>query len=413
MNAELIAVGTELLLGQTLNTDAQMLAIELSRLGIDVYVQTVVGDNSGRLRDAIELAKKRADILITTGGLGPTCDDLTKETLARAFGLELKLHQPSLERIRQYYDKLGRTMPKNNEKQAYLPEGCTVFSNDWGTAPGCGFTADGFHVLMLPGPPRECTPMFQQYGRAFLQGLSDSVIVSHQVRIFGLGESLMEEKLRDLMERSENPTLAPYAKEGECLVRLTAKAENEQQAEQMLQPVEQEVLRRLGEYVYGVDVQSLEQVVVDGLIARGLTLATAESCTGGLLAKRLTDLPGVSACYRGGVVSYVNDVKQALLGVSPETLAQHGAVSAQTAEQMARGAAQRLGADVGVGITGVAGPEESEGKPVGLVYVAVAYRGEVYSATLSGGSRRDRVRTMAASQALDLIRRRVLAQGGG
>ena len=255
--------------------------------------------------------------------------------------------------------------------------------------------------------------MFQQYGRAFLQGLSDSVIVSHQVRIFGLGESLMEEKLRDLMERSENPTLAPYAKEGECLVRLTAKAENEQQAEQMLQPVEQEVLRRLGEYVYGVDVQSLEQVVVDGLIARGLTLATAESCTGGLLAKRLTDLPGVSACYRGGVVSYVNDVKQALLGVSPETLAQHGAVSAQTAEQMARGAAQRLGADVGVGITGVAGPEESEGKPVGLVYVAVAYRGEVYSATLSGGSRRDRVRTMAASQALDLIRRRVLAQGGG
>lgn len=411
MNAELIAVGTELLLGQTLNTDAQMLAVELSGLGINVYVQTVVGDNPGRLMDAIQLAKSRADILITTGGLGPTCDDLTKETLARAFGRKLTLHEPSLARIRAYYEKLGRTMPQNNEKQAYLPEGCTVFPNDWGTAPGCGFTADGFHVLMLPGPPRECTPMFRQYGRAFLQALSDSVIVSRQVRVFGLGESRMEEMLRDLMEQSENPTLAPYAKEGECLVRLTAKAETEEQARAMLEPAEEEVLHRLGEYVYGVDVDSLEQVVAEGLRARGLTLATAESCTGGLLAKRLTDLPGVSACYRGGVVSYVNEIKQELLGVSEQTLAQYGAVSPQTAEEMARGAAQRLGTDVGVGITGVAGPEESEGKPVGLVYVAVYYAGQVYAATLSGGNRRDRVRTMAASQALDLIRRRVLAQG--
>ncbi|MBS6546514.1 MAG: competence/damage-inducible protein A [Butyricicoccus pullicaecorum] len=408
MNAELIAVGTEILLGDIVNTDAQVISQGLSELGINVYYQTVVGDNPQRLERAIREAKDRADIIITTGGLGPTLDDLTKETLASVFGKKMELHQPSLDRITEFFRKIGREMTPNNEKQAWLPEGCTVFVNEWGTAPGCGFEADGKHVLMLPGPPRECTPMWEHCAKPYLYPLAGGCIVSHSVRVFGLGESAMEDRLHDLMATMTNPTIAPYAKTSECFARVTAMADTEEEAEKLLAPVVDQVVEMLGADVYGVDVDSLEQVVGDGLRERGMTLAVAESCTGGLLSKRITDLPGASDYYLGGVCSYSNDTKMKLLGVQKETLDQFGAVSAQTAEEMAEGAAKTLGADVGVGITGIAGPGgATEGKEVGLVYISVYFKGELITRKTNSSLGRDRVRNQAASTALDLIRRKL------
>lgn len=413
MNAELIAVGTEILLGDIVNTDAQVISQGLSELGINVFYQTVVGDNPERLRGVIENAKQRADIIITTGGLGPTLDDLTKETLATVFGKKMALHQPSLDRIVSFFHDIGKEMTKNNEKQAWLPDGCTVFVNEWGTAPGCAFEADGKHVLMLPGPPRECNPMWKHCAMPYLYPLAGGCIVSHNVRVFGTGESMMEAKLHDMMARMENPTIAPYAKISECFARVTAKADTAEEAERLLAPVVREVCDILGDDVYGVDVDSLEQVVGDGLKARGLTLAVAESCTGGLLSKRITDVPGCSAYYKGGVCSYSNEVKMGVLGVQKGTLDTVGAVSPETAEQMAAGVAKALGADVGVGITGIAGPDGGTAeKPVGLVYISVYYDGRNVTRKMQSKLGRDRVRNQAASTALDLVRRHVFGAAG-
>lgn len=409
MNAELIAVGTEILLGDIVNTDAQVISRGLSELGIDVFYQTVVGDNPDRLERVIREAADRADIIITTGGLGPTLDDLTKETLARVFGKEMELHKPSLDRIRTFFDRIGREMTPNNEKQAWLPHGCTVFVNEWGTAPGCAFEADGRHVIMLPGPPRECEPMFQKCAMPYLYPLAGGCIVSRNIRVFGLGESAMEDRLHDLMETMHNPTIAPYAKISECFARVTAKGESVEAAEALLAPVVEQVADMLGDDVYGIDVDSLEQVVGDGLRARGLTLSVAESCTGGLLSKRITDVPGCSDYYLGGVCSYSNAVKMNVLGVRAETLDTYGAVSHQTAEEMAAGVARALGTDVGVGITGIAGPGGgSEEKPVGLVYISVYFRGKCFTRRTVNTYGRDRVRNQAASTALDMIRRHIL-----
>lgn len=409
MNAELIAVGTEILLGEIVNTDAQLISQGLSELGINVFYQTVVGDNPDRLRRVIEEAKERADIIVTTGGLGPTLDDLTKETLAAVFGKKMELHQPSYDRLVDFFNQIGREMTPNNVKQAWLPEGCTVFTNDWGTAPGCAFEADGKHVLMLPGPPRECNPMWKERAMPYLYPLAGGCIVSHNIRVFGLGESNMENILHDKMAEMQNPTIAPYARTSECFARITAKADTTAEAEAMLVPVVAEVAEILGEYVYGIDVDSLEQVVGDGLRAHGLTLAVAESCTGGLLSKRITDLAGASDYYKGGVCSYSNDVKMGVLGVQKETLDTVGAVSAEVAEQMALGVARVLGADVGVGITGIAGPGGgTEEKPVGLVYVSVCKDGVCHTRKMNSSLGRDRVRMQAASTALDLIRRNFL-----
>lgn len=409
MNAELIAVGTEILLGDIVNTDAQVISQGLSELGIDVFYQTVIGDNPDRLERVIREAADRADIIITTGGLGPTLDDLTKETLARVFGKEMELHEPSLARIRAFFDRIGREMTPNNEKQAWLPHGCTVFVNEWGTAPGCAFEAGGKHVIMLPGPPRECEPMFQKCAMPYLYPLAGGCIVSRNIRVFGLGESAMEDRLHDLMETMHNPTIAPYAKVSECFARVTAKAESVEAAETLLAPVVEQVAGMLGDDVYGIDVDSLEQVVGDGLRARGLTLSVAESCTGGLLSKRITDVPGCSDYYLGGVCSYSNAVKMNVLGVRAETLDSYGAVSQETAEEMAAGVARALGTDVGVGITGIAGPGGgSEDKPTGLVYISVYFQGKCFTRRTLNAYGRDRVRNQAASTALDMIRRHIL-----
>lgn len=406
--AELIAVGTELLLGNIANTDAQMISQGLSQLGINVYYHTVVGDNPQRVRQAVDIARGRADILITTGGLGPTCDDLTKVAVAQAFGKELVYHEPSAQRIRERFAQRGTPVTENNFQQAMVPEGCTVLDNDWGTAPGVAFQAGGTHVLMLPGPPRECAMMFRHRALPYLQKLSDGVIASRTVKTFGIGESAAEALLRDLMNALHNPTLAPYAKPTGTELRITAHAPTREEALRLIAPVEEQVKAILGDKVIGVDVDSLEEVCFALLKDRGLTVGTAESCTGGLLAKLLTDLPGSSAVFRGGVVSYTNGVKAGLLGVPQDLLDRYGAVSPQVAEAMARGAKAALGCDIALSTTGVAGPDaDDRGNPIGLVYLGLAWEGGCQVVPFRAGTQaeRERVRRMAAWTGLDLIRR--------
>ena len=290
--AELIAVGTEILLGNIANTDAQMLSEELAALGVNVLYHTVVGDNPTRLAEALELARRRVDILITTGGLGPTYDDLTKQTICTVFGRKNIFHPEIADALRTHFASIGRELTENNLRQAYLPEGCTIFHNHNGTAPGCGFCEGGVHVLMLPGPPHECRKMFRTGAIPYLRTLSDEIIVSHSLRIYGQGESQIEAMLHDRIASMVNPSVAPYAKPDECMLRVTAKAKSEAEAEEMLRGAIEEVMPVIGEWVYGIDVGSLEEVVSALLREKGRTLAAAESCTGGLIAKRVTGLHG-------------------------------------------------------------------------------------------------------------------------
>jgi nicotinamide-nucleotide amidase len=409
--AELIAVGTELLLGNIANTDAQDVSRALGELGINVFFHTVVGDNPERLGQAVEIAKSRADIIITTGGLGPTFDDLTKETLARAFGKKLVFHEDEARKIREFFEKrLGSAhFTDNNFRQAYLPEDCVVFDNGVGTAPGCAFVAEGKHVLMLPGPPRECRAMLVGAAVPYLKSLSDEQIYSHNIHIFGLGESAVESRLNALMTSLTNPTLAPYAKDSEVLLRLTAKAKSRESAEEMMSPVLAEVKNALGDIIYGVDTDTLESTVAGLLTEANKTVATAESCTGGLLAKRLTDVPGASKLFPGGVVAYSAETKTALLGVPAELIADKGVVSREVALEMARAARDRLGADYGIGVTGVAGPgADADGNAEGLVYVALSGGGQEareYVRELNLTHERERIRVSASSHALDMLRR--------
>jgi nicotinamide-nucleotide amidase len=415
MDAEIISVGTELLLGHTINTDASFVARELSPAGINLLYTCTVGDNPERLRAAVQTALSRSDAVITTGGLGPTGDDLTKETIASCAGKKLVMNQECMAHIKHYFS--GRSFGETQKKQALLPEGCTVFPNDCGTAPGCGFrTETGKLVVMLPGPPSEMLPMLKRYAVPFLmKGRKDSAIVSRIVRVFGLGEGYVAEQISDLCEKA-NPTCATYAGDGEMFVRVTARAENEEKAAAVCTPVVDELKKRLGEFCYGIDVGSLEETVVHLLAERGLTIATAESCTGGLLAKRITDIPGSSAVFHMGAVTYSNEVKTAMLGVPKELLDQYGAVNPQVAKQMADGIRRRSGADFGIGITGLAGPDGgTPEKPVGLVYLALSDSQNIWVREMrrtTSGKGRGHIRNLAASNALDMIRRRVLNLGG-
>ena len=406
--AEIIAVGTELLLGNIANANAQELSQALAGLGVNVFWHTVVGDNPRRLKEALDIARKRADVIITTGGLGPTYDDLTKQTICEAFDQKLVLHQDILEDIRVFFEKnVHMKMPENNVQQAELPEGCTVFDNPVGTAPGCAFESDGVHVLMLPGPPFEMRTMLQRHVVPYLRGISGEVILSHDIMTFGLGESPMEELLREKMSHMENPSLATYAKPSEVRLRATAKAESQEAAEAMLTPVVAEMTAFLGDVVYGVDVPSLEDVCFRLLRERGLTLATAESCTGGRVAERMTAMPGVSSVYRGGVVSYWSSVKADVLGVPQEILDAHGAVSEPCARAMAEGARRVTGADIAVSVTGVAGPDPDErGVAVGIVYIGLSTPEGTFCRRCDFGKRRrDRIQDLASNHAFDVVRR--------
>ena len=405
--AEIIAVGTELLLGNVANTDAQFLSEQLASVGVNVLYHTAVGDNPERLERVIDIARHRADLLIFTGGLGPTYDDLTKETVCRAFGLELVFHPEIVDEIRHYFDTVfRREMPECNLQQAWLPQGCTVFHNPVGTAPGCLFEKDGVTAAMLPGVPRECRYLTEHALIPWLRKKHEGVILSHDLRIFGLTEPQVQEKLADIMDEAVNPSLAPYAKTGEVMLRLTAKAETAAACEELMAPLLWDVRSRLGDCLYGVDVDSLEQQVLQMLKSRRLTLSAAESCTGGLIAKRVTDLPGASAVFLGGVVSYTNGVKAAVLGVPRELLDRYGAVSAPVARAMAEGVRRLTGSDLAVSVTGVAGPDRDDrGNEVGTVFIALAAPDDTAVTRLDLGTGRERVRTMAAHHALDMIRR--------
>ena len=411
MNAEILSVGTELLLGNIVNTDARDLAVTLSELGINVFWQTVVGDNRERLTEAVNIARRRADLIITTGGLGPTCDDLTKQTVCAALGVEMYFDRRAEDELRAFF-RVGKggKMTDNNLQQCWLPVGCTPFYNTCGTAPGCGFTApDGTHVLILPGPPKELNAMMAHGGVDFLRSLSDGHILSHNIMTFGMGESTIESMLRDVMNALQNPTLAPYAKEGEVRLRVTAKAESAEQAEAMMAPVIEDVRRVLSDKVYGVDTPSLEDTAMRLLLQRGETFAAAESCTGGLIAKRITDIPGSSGVFRGGVTVYTNDVKL-LLGVKPETLEQHSAVSRAVAVELADCVREKLGATYGLSVTGVAGPDSDGLHAVGTVFVGLSTAEHTYVRALVLGEKSDRsrIRTLSANHAFDMLRRCIL-----
>lgn len=402
---ELISVGTEILLGDILNTDAQYLSIELAKLGISVIHQSTVGDNRERLLAQLDEAAKRSDIIILSGGLGPTPDDLTKEVCCEFFGKEMFLHEPTVEKIKEYFSSKGIEMAQNNLKQAMLPKDCVIFPNDNGTAPGMAIEKDGVHILVLPGPPRELKPMFQNCAVPYLMQFSDRIIVSHNIRTFGIGESSMAEKVNDLFD-AQNPTVAPYAKDGEALLRVTAMAKTKEDAESLCEPIIEEIKNRLDAYVYGVDYNCIEEAAVGMLKEHHLKVATAESCTGGLIAKRITDVPGASEVFECGIISYANGIKHKVLGVSEDDLNKYGAVSEPVAKQMAQGALKVSGADIAVSVTGIAGPDsDSTGKPVGLVYIGLADKENVWVREIRT-SRRDRSynRYVSASNALDMIR---------
>lgn len=402
MNAEILSVGTELLLGGTVNTDARDISLALAELGVNVYWHTVVGDNPARLTECLYRARNRADLIITTGGLGPTCDDLTKQTLARAFDRKLYLNEDALADIREYFAERGRSFTDNNLQQAYLPEGSIMLPNDCGTAPGCIIEDGPVRVVMLPGPPRECVTMLRNYVMPYLQKLSGAMIRSHMIRFFGIGESAMETRLRSFMDGA-NPTVAPYSREGECWVRVTAKGANEQECEALMEPVIEDICDKMGDLVYGIDCASLEERVLQLLQEKNTSLAVAESCTGGLLAQRITDIPGASAHFLGGVVTYTEDAKVRLLDMDEDLIAENGVVSMPVAAKMAKRVRKALGSDIGIGITGWAGPD---GDDVGLVFVALASRSGCFVRRLQcGHAPRPRIRLIAASNALDMIRR--------
>ena len=405
-NTEIISVGTEILLGHITNTDARDISEMLSRIGINVKYHTVVGDNPERLRACVEIAKSRADIIITTGGLGPTCDDLTKQILAESFSLKLVQNDDEVKFLHEFI-RNKRNFTPNNFQQAMLPEGCTVFHNLWGTAPGCAFQAEGKTVIMMPGPPVECVPMFRTYGVPYLRSLSDEEIVSHSIRVFGIGESAIDDMFADEMNVMVNPTMAPYAKECDCLLQVTAKAGSEAEAEKMMAPVIAHVKERLGDFVYGMDVECIEEAVFPLLKDKGLTFATAESCTGGEIAKRFTDIPGASSVFLGGAVVYTNEVKARLLGLDPKMIEEKGAVSREVAVALAEQVRRLTGADIGIGVTGLAGPDGDGVHEVGTVFVSMSVEGNTYVRALSLGPKRTRsyIRRMSGNHAYDMMRR--------
>lgn len=406
MKAEIIAIGTEILLGDIINSNAQYLAQELAALGIDMYYQQVVGDNENRILHAFDEAYSRSDIIITTGGLGPTGDDITKEVAAKYFNKTLIPDEVSIAKIENYFKFRQRKMTENNLKQGLIPEGAIIINNNNGTAPGVIIEENNKIMIILPGPPKEMKPMFEETIRPYLQKKSNSVLVSKMIKILGIGESAVAEEVKDLMDAQTNPTIAPYAKEVGVLLRITAKAENEEEALKLITPVEVEIKRRLGDNVYATEDVSIEDVVAKLLISKKLTISTAESCTGGMIAGTLINYPGISEVFLEGAVTYSNEAKRNRLGVKNETLENYGAVSEETAREMAIGIAETARTDVSIVTTGIAGPDGgTEEKPVGLVYIGVYVKGQVTVQKHIFNGNRSRIRLQATITGLDMLRR--------
>lgn len=409
MVAEIICVGTELLLGQILNTNSQYLAQKLAELGIDLYFQTTVGDNMERLKMAIDIATKRSDILIFTGGLGPTSDDITKEAVADYFGLALVLDEDVLRRIEKFFERRQVKMPEINKKQAYVPEGAKVLHNKNGTAPGLIIEKDGKIAILLPGPPFEMQPMFEEGVLPYLEKFSKQKIYSRVLKFVGIGESSIEEALKDLILSQTDPTMALYAKPFEVELRITTKKESEECAKSLLQSMENRIRERIGEYIYGVDRQLLEEVVIGLLAEKKLKVSVAESCTGGLICNKLTNVPGASEVFDRGFIVYSNEAKMKLLGVPEQVLKEHGAVSSQTARYMAQGALSNSLADIALSVTGIAGPGGgSETKPVGLVYIGIATKDYSESFEFRFSGDRLRIKEMTSKAALNILRKKII-----
>ena len=408
MIAEIVSIGTELLMGQIVNTDAQYLSRRLQTLGISVYYHTTVGDNPGRMRQALETALARCDLVITTGGLGPTQDDLSKEIAAQLLGLPMRFDEASWREIQAYFVKIGRPCPESNRKQAEFADGAVILPNACGTAPGCLIERGGKTVVQLPGPPHELADMFERQVYERLAAKTGGCIASRYLRIYGMGESQVAQRC-DRFIRGEDVTVAPYCSLGECQLRVTARGESEEGALSRVMPVVSQLCAELGDAVYAVTDTadgSMEEAAGRALVARGLTVATAESCTGGLVAAKLVNFPGISAALCEAHVTYANEAKVKYCGVREETLAAHGAVSEETAREMAEGLRARCGADIAVATTGIAGPDGgTKEKPVGLVYVACAGAGGTQVVRLQLSGNRGRIRELASLRALDMVRR--------
>ncbi|MDP4171297.1 MAG: competence/damage-inducible protein A [Bacillota bacterium] len=399
MNAEIIAVGSELLLGQIVNTNARFLSVQLAEMGINVYYHTVVGDNPDRLRSAIQIAEGRADLIIFTGGLGPTKDDLTKETISTHLGKKLVTDENAMKSIELYFERTERIMTENNRKQALILEDSFVLPNEHGMAPGMCLTLNERTYMLLPGPPKEMEPMFLKFGHSALLGKMDrqDQIVSRVLRFFGIGEAMLETEIEDLIDKQSNPTIAPLASDGEVTLRLTAKHSIFETAIELINQTEAKILARAGQYFYGYDQTSLMLELTKAIIDKGWTIASAESLTGGMFQQEFTTIPGAGSLLKGGIVCYTNEVKQELLNVNKHTIEELGVVSAQCAAEMAENVAKLLNADIGVSFTGVAGPDELEGQPVGTVFIGISLKGQptITEKLHLGGSREaNRIRSV-------------------
>ncbi len=407
VNAEILSVGTEIIIGDIVDTHSQYISKLLCKFGINVFYHSSVGDNEKRIIERVQDALNRSDLVIVTGGLGPTADDMSKECVAKALGLELELDESILDNIKQYFDKLGREMTQNNIKQAYVPKGAKVIQNDYGTAPGILIETDNKAVVLMPGPPRELHPMTDGFLTDYLQKNSSQVIYSNVVKIVGIGESRIETMLGEMMD-NQNPTVALYAKECEVFLRVTSKADSQEKAQEMNKKQIEKIKEILGENIYGVDVENLQTAVVQKLIEKGKKLATAESCTGGLVSQMITSVSGSSEVFDMGICSYANEIKANVLGVSTEDLEKYGAVSEQVAIQMAQGVKKLANADYAISITGIAGPTGgTKEKPVGTVYIGLATPDETIAKRFEFGRRqtdeRKFIRTMSAMSALKML----------
>ena len=409
MKAEIITVGTEILLGDILNTNCRYLSRELAAMGIEMYYQITVGDNEERLLKTLEESLNRSDIVICTGGLGPTEDDITKEVCAKYFGYKLELHKPSLDAMIERFKHMNRVPTKNNEKQAYFPKEAYVLKNDNGTAPGCIMEKEGKMIVVLPGPPKEMESMFENYVKPYLSKLTDDVIESEVLRIIGVGESKVENDILDIIDSQTNPTIATYAKGYECTLRITAKAKSVEEAKELIKPMSDEMKRRFGQSLYATGETSIEEVVAKMLVENNLKIAVAESCTGGMVSASLINYPGISSVFMEGCVTYSNEAKMKSLGVKKETLDVYGAVSPECAKEMASGVAARYNTNVGIATTGIAGPGGgTDEKPVGLVYFGIYINGKVITKKYVFNGDRQGVRERATRTILNDLRLELL-----
>ncbi|MBB4823862.1 nicotinamide-nucleotide amidase [Sporosarcina luteola] len=403
MKAEIIAVGSELLLGQITNTNGAFISQKLAEIGVDIYYHTVVGDNPRRLDEAIAIAQRRADTIIFTGGLGPTKDDLTKETIASRLGVSLVSNEEALVEIKAYFQRTGRLMTDNNKKQALVLEGSCVLPNRHGMAPGMALEKDGIRYILLPGPPHEMKPMFEQEAIPFLLGMlgTSGVIASRVLKFYGIGEAELEDRVQSILDKQLNPTVAPLASPDAVTLRLTAKAESLAAAEQLMAPVENEIREMVGEFLYGIDEDTLSSKAAELLLNRGLSVAAAESLTAGLFLAELAGEAGISAALKGGVIVYDKEAKIEQLDISRTMLDQYGIVSKECAAALAMQVKTKFNSDIGIGLTGVAGPEPHDNKPAGIIWIGIAlYDGTVETYKLSLSGSRNSNRRRAAHYAL-------------